>query len=190
MRDKVRYGQLQKAFAYALISYGAIGLPGTFFSVKHLVGIVIDSTRTGSTWPFFQNWGLHAVVGSSFRVLSVWGALTFGFLMIRRPKALAPALIFLGFCSLIPGICGYLVPNRGLSSLTLFQHVTVFSNSFSLSIAFFIAAVAVWRPGRTLQSTEHAKLACSQCGYDMRGLAEPRCPECGRVYTLDEFHGL
>ena len=24
---------------------------------------------------------------------------------------------------------------------------------------------------------------CLDCGYRLRGLAEPRCPECGRVFT-------
>ncbi len=31
---------------------------------------------------------------------------------------------------------------------------------------------------------------CVGCGYHLIGLAEPRCPECGRVYTLDEFYEL
>lgn len=31
---------------------------------------------------------------------------------------------------------------------------------------------------------------CSDCGGALRDLNEPRCPECGQVYTLDEFHAL
>lgn len=31
---------------------------------------------------------------------------------------------------------------------------------------------------------------CINCGYRMRGLGEPRCPECGRFYTLHQFYLL
>ena len=31
---------------------------------------------------------------------------------------------------------------------------------------------------------------CRKCDYDLRGNISSRCPECGRVYTLDEFYGL
>ena len=29
---------------------------------------------------------------------------------------------------------------------------------------------------------------CLACGYDLRGLAEMRCPECGRAFTFEEVH--
>ena len=28
---------------------------------------------------------------------------------------------------------------------------------------------------------------CPQCAYDLRGLTEPRCPECGRAFTFHEI---
>jgi len=28
---------------------------------------------------------------------------------------------------------------------------------------------------------------CMQCGYDLRGQIDPRCPECGREFTFQEF---
>ena len=28
---------------------------------------------------------------------------------------------------------------------------------------------------------------CTRCGYSMVGLRETTCPECGRVYTVDEL---
>ncbi len=30
-------------------------------------------------------------------------------------------------------------------------------------------------------------LPCPKCGYNLRGLREARCPECGTQYTLDEL---
>ncbi len=31
------------------------------------------------------------------------------------------------------------------------------------------------------------RIICPKCNYDMRGLDQPRCPECGSRYTLDEL---
>lgn len=33
---------------------------------------------------------------------------------------------------------------------------------------------------------DHA-VSCPHCGYNMTGLGEARCPECGSIYTLDEL---
>lgn len=32
-----------------------------------------------------------------------------------------------------------------------------------------------------------SSIACPKCGYDLRGLPETRCPECGRSFTADEI---
>jgi hypothetical protein len=32
-----------------------------------------------------------------------------------------------------------------------------------------------------------AQVNCVECGYNMLGLREPRCPECGRLYTIGEL---
>jgi rubrerythrin len=31
-------------------------------------------------------------------------------------------------------------------------------------------------------------IVCSVCGYNMTGLKEARCPECGVQYTLDQLY--
>lgn len=31
------------------------------------------------------------------------------------------------------------------------------------------------------------RLPCPKCGYNLTGLREARCPECGATYTLDEL---
>lgn len=51
--------------------------------------------------------------------------------------------------------------------------------------AVWIGATAyLWRGG----TTGHVpRLPCPRCGYDLRGLREARCPECGTEYTLDEL---
>lgn len=49
--------------------------------------------------------------------------------------------------------------------------------------AVWIGATAyLWRGG---PARHIPRLPCPRCGYDLRGLHEARCPECGTQYTLD-----
>jgi DNA-directed RNA polymerase subunit RPC12/RpoP len=49
----------------------------------------------------------------------------------------------------------------------------------------------IWRETTTersqrLAGSAHA-IVCPACGYNLTGLQTPRCPECGKQYTLDEL---
>lgn len=177
-----------KVFALSLIAYGTVGLTATFPTLKWLAGIFLEAIRTRSTWPFFQNFGILTVVASALGVLTTWGTLALGLLVLRRNQALLPALSVLATFMLtreVVALCGRL---QYQTYYGVFQYITEVANSFALPGALSVAAIAVWKskpnPHRDLQ------IACSRCTYDLRGLSEPRCPECGRVYTLDEFHQL
>ena len=37
-----------------------------------------------------------------------------------------------------------------------------------------------------VSSTEVPEYHCPECDYDLRGLTEPRCPECGRAFSTRE----
>lgn len=176
-----RAPNLSRVFAFALIGYGAVGLPGTFFTAKQLVDLFVNWSNTRTTWLF---------VGEAFRVFTVWAALGFGFLVLRRPRALESALVFMGICTFADGLCLCLARYQGLSYLTIFPHISFFSSFLAVPAGIFVAAFAVWKSKPILQSAQQSLIACNQCGCDMRSLIEPRCPECGRVYTLDEFHKL
>ncbi len=39
----------------------------------------------------------------------------------------------------------------------------------------------------SIGSTESAGYHCPQCDYDLRGLTESRCPECGRPFSTQEI---
>jgi len=50
-------------------------------------------------------------------------------------------------------------------------------------------ALLIWRDGfkKGWRSSRVSPPMCLQCGYNMSGLTQCRCPECGKDYTLDEL---
>lgn len=61
---------------------------------------------------------------------------------------------------------------------------------FMLTGLAFVTLAWRERPGeRALRTTSgrHAGVACPTCGYNMTGLRESACPECGAQFTLDEL---
>ena len=59
-------------------------------------------------------------------------------------------------------------------------------------IAWVLATVLIWREtaeermARITAAGTDAVL-CPNCGYNMTGLREARCPECGSVFTIDQL---
>jgi uncharacterized paraquat-inducible protein A len=60
---------------------------------------------------------------------------------------------------------------------------------------WLIATIFLWRETaaerarRVVGSTKSA-ITCPTCGYNLTGLTESRCPECGSRFTLDELLAL
>ncbi len=59
-------------------------------------------------------------------------------------------------------------------------------------IAWVLATVLIWRETcqeriERLSATARGAIFCPICGYNMTGLHEARCPECGSRFTLDKL---
>ncbi|MBI1827128.1 MAG: hypothetical protein HYR83_12180 [Planctomycetes bacterium] len=81
--------------------------------------------------------------------------------------------------------------NGIVSELMVHRSITVAGlNDMSWRIAALAAWIVIWRLQRAAKRIDERVPVCAQCSYMLKGLSEPRCPECGRVYTLDEFHRL
>jgi hypothetical protein len=61
----------------------------------------------------------------------------------------------------------------------------------TVPITWVLSTVLIWRETATerlRRLTAHGVpvVACPLCGYDLAGLKEARCPECGSSFTLDQ----
>lgn len=60
-------------------------------------------------------------------------------------------------------------------------------------IVWVLATVILWREtpaerlARMSRLVSHPSVLCPVCGYNLSGLREARCPECGGSFTLDEL---
>ena len=60
-------------------------------------------------------------------------------------------------------------------------------------IVWVLATVILWREtptervARMSHLITHPTVLCPFCGYNLSGLREARCPECGATFTLDEL---
>jgi len=62
-------------------------------------------------------------------------------------------------------------------------------------ILWLVATVFIWRE-TTVERADRVKgasksaITCPTCGYNLTGLSESRCPECGSKFTLNELMAL
>ena len=56
------------------------------------------------------------------------------------------------------------------------------------AVSLFVTYL-VWRDGykRGWRTARRKEPTCLKCGYNLSGLTQCRCPECGSVYQLDEL---
>ena len=62
-------------------------------------------------------------------------------------------------------------------------------------VLWLIATVVIWREtpaerARRVRASSRSAVTCPTCGYNLTGLSESRCPECGSKFTLDELLAL
>lgn len=70
-----------------------------------------------------------------------------------------------------------------------------FIGSVLTILLWLIATVFLWREtaaerARRVTASSRSAITCPTCGYNLTGLTESRCPECGSKFTLDELLAL
>jgi len=69
---------------------------------------------------------------------------------------------------------------------------TTFLGGILAIVLWLIATVLIWREtpaerAARLAASPASAVACPNCGYNLTGLTESRCPECGSKFTLNEL---
>ena len=64
--------------------------------------------------------------------------------------------------------------------------------SLAAAVVWIILTIFVWRETEAERAARLARagadvLVCPSCGYNLTGLRESRCPECGASFTLNEL---
>lgn len=68
--------------------------------------------------------------------------------------------------------------------------IAAFVGSAAAPLLWLMATAFIWREGAgdvVRRADGRASVVCPACGYNLAGLKEARCPECGGQYTLDEL---
>jgi FlaA1/EpsC-like NDP-sugar epimerase len=149
------------------------------------IGLFIGCENTLRDFFAFAWAGIFTWVFVVFYWLGLWR----GFVRwsVRRK-----ILIVLGIpaCALVGALFGAIVdvpvrrPPEGVPA-------AIFAAILGIPL-WLIATVWIWREtaaerARRLQASAGKALFCPKCGYNMTGLYESRCPECGERFTLDQL---
>lgn len=53
--------------------------------------------------------------------------------------------------------------------------------------AWLVATILLWRDTTPRPAAKADEIVCPACGYNLAGLTEIRCPECGARFTVDDL---
>jgi uncharacterized membrane protein YozB (DUF420 family) len=84
----------------------------------------------------------------------------------------------------------------GTMALATYEGLTggVFLGGLAFALAWLAGTAIAWRESAAeraerLQAFGVGTVACPTCGYNLTGLRNAHCPECGSRFTLDQLHG-
>ena len=102
--------------------------------------------------------------------------------------------LILSILSMVPGLClvgippyvlGVLYPGWTLDHMG-FARMLFLSSGIGGMLVMYAVPVLILRPRVRRLTREylnaHGLPICLHCGYNLRGLSQPRCPECGRAF--------
>jgi hypothetical protein len=89
-------------------------------------------------------------------------------------------------------VCAIVGVVLGVVCNTIERGFGAFVGSTSAILLWLVATCFIWRESpleraARLDGTGRDGVVCPTCGYNLTGLKEPRCPECGSQFTLDQL---
>lgn len=135
--------------------------------------------------------------GASFLVTNVICGLLLavGWLLVwRREVRWTPLRRLLTLLSLLPTILFALAVFAVLYVINSWMHgIGIIIAGMAWALTWIACTALVWRETKSerIQRLRHLGIdavACPTCGYNLTGLREARCPECGSQFTLDQLY--
>lgn len=76
-----------------------------------------------------------------------------------------------------------------------FNESAIILGGMGWALTWLVSTVLIWRETemeriRRVGSISDKAIYCPACKYNLRGLQQTRCPECGAQYTLDELFSI
>ena len=105
-----------------------------------------------------------------------------------RLSLTAAAVLAAALAGLIVGVAVSMGIDRDFD-----EDFAIFAGSVTAPLVWLLATVFVWREslservGRMARDGGRDGVVCPTCGYNLTGLKEARCPECGSQFTLDQL---
>ena len=94
----------------------------------------------------------------------------------------------------VTSVIGATVISAGIGAIVSFvdDSFAAFVGGVSAILLWLTATVFIWRETTDeravrLRSAGTEAIVCPSCGYNLTGLRQTACPECGAIYTIDEL---
>lgn len=147
---------------------------------------------------------LHEVANWSYRrseeivlisTLIGLATMAIGWVLIWRPEVKWNSARTTG--TFVVGIGGLLLSffiGWGFTSVSREGELGIITGGLVWFVLWLFGTAIVWRETKAERSQRLAAmgisaLPCPSCGYNLSGLRESRCPECGAQFTLDQLFG-
>jgi DNA-directed RNA polymerase subunit RPC12/RpoP len=106
--------------------------------------------------------------------------------LARHPMPLSDRLAIVGLAALA-GVVSWLSTEVLLYDRYYDGYwLPAFIASVTVPLAWLVLMIVMWKEAPAKSADGH-DVRCPACGYNLRGLSEARCPECGKRFTLDEL---
>jgi hypothetical protein len=142
------------------------------------------------TWEFWRPRFYEALFASE--LISAGLFVAAWTLVWRSQVAWTPSRKALTMLSVLWSVGIAFLPGMLLAMVTQDEDVGIVFGGLFWLLAWVASTTLIWREtarerGARLHTLGYGTVICPGCSYNMTGLREARCPECGTQYTLDEL---
>jgi len=141
----------------------------------------------------YSSYNYSRILTFVYSGLVAWAVIAAYWLLLWRGQIRwTSSRISLTFLSALVCTAACTVFGKLLNMLISLDTFSAFAASALCPIFWLISTVLIWRENaeerasRVAGGDENA-VTCPICGYNLTGLSEPRCPECGTKFTLNDL---